>query len=75
MNPTRHQPKPPPSLGLLDIVLNARRSARADSAFLTPWGIKECRRLPLPDIESTFGPAAAAFWREARAGRILGAPK
>ena len=68
-------PKQPPSLGLLDIVLNARKTARTSSAFLTPWGIKECRHMPLPDILNTFGPAAAAFWREARTGRILGAPK
>ena len=54
---------------VVDLIQQAR-TASALSAFLTPWGIRECRHASITSIADTFGDIAARFWAAVRAGQI-----
>ena len=51
--------------------INRARAEVEMSAFLTPWGIRECKRMGLDSIGATFGEVAREFWAAVQAGRIL----
>lgn len=53
------------------LILKAK-SETASSAFLTPWGIRECKKMEIVSIAATFGEIAAEFWEAVRSGRIVG---
>ena len=54
------------SVGLIG---RARRET-AVSAFLTPWGIRECGGLTLREIGDVFVDTAMEFWQAVRCGEI-----
>lgn len=51
-------------------VIERIRSETNKSAFLTPWGIRECAKLSISAIQETFGVFAADFWARVRIGEI-----
>ena len=53
------------------LVLQAKAETK-HSAFLTPWGIRECKAMGIESIAATFGEVAAEFWEAVRSGRIVG---
>jgi hypothetical protein len=40
------------------------------SAFLTPWGVRECAGMTLREIGDVFGDMAMEFWQAVRNGEI-----
>jgi hypothetical protein len=57
----------------IDALIEQVRAESRSSAFLTPWGIAECKRMDRREILQVFGEVAAEFWDNVRAGRIKGA--
>ena len=55
----------------LELVVNAKAETNS-SAFLTPWGISECKKMDIASIAAVFGEIAAEFWLAVRVGRIVG---
>ena len=53
------------------LILQAKDETES-SAFLTPWGIRECKQMEIVSIAATFGEVAAEFWEAVRSGRIVG---
>jgi len=53
------------------LILQAKSETNS-SAFLTPWGIRECKSMEIFSIAATFGEIAAEFWEAVRSGRIVG---
>lgn len=53
------------------LILQAKAETES-SAFLTPWGIRECKKMEIASIAATFGEIAAEFWEAVRSGRIVG---
>lgn len=54
----------------LELVIKAKAETET-SAFLTPWGIRECKAMTIDSIAATFGDVAAEFWQAVRVGRIV----
>lgn len=52
------------------LLIDAKQATKT-SAFLTPWGIRECKSMTLTEISATFGKVAAEFWQAVRTGKIL----
>ena len=55
----------------LELVIKAKAETKS-SAFLTPWGIRECKAMTIESIAAAFGDIAAEFWEAVRSGRIVG---
>ena len=55
----------------IELVIKAKAETES-SAFLTPWGIRECKTMTVEHIAATFGEIAAEFWQAVRVGRIVG---
>ena len=53
-----------------DRFINQVRRETDRSAFLTPWGIRECKSMTTDAIALTFGEFAAVFWERVRAGSV-----
>lgn len=51
------------------LIIRAKQEAKR-SAFLTPWGLAEMKRLTLAEIDEVFGGVEAATFKALRSGKI-----
>lgn len=51
------------------LILKAKRETRLNG-FLTPFGIREAKRMTLKEIFEVFGETACEFWTAVRNGGI-----
>lgn len=48
-----------------ELILAAKNETNK-SAFLTPYGMRECRKMSCETIAAVFGNFAASFWEKVR---------
>ena len=58
------------STNAFELLIKAKAETET-SAFLTPWGIRECKSMKNDSIAATFGEVAAEFWEAVCTKRII----